>query len=430
MTDKLHFNSRISLKAWFIWLTAGLFYLYEFVLRASPGVIAHELMTDFGVTSTALGVLTSLYYYAYTPLQIPCGIIVDRLGPRWVVSLSALFCALGAFVFSQSQGLPLAQFGRFIIGAGSACAFISCIKLGAEWFPPSRIAMVAGLTNMMGTLGGTFSAYPFALLSNHYGWREALVICSAIGIVVMILAWIFIKDTNPNLSRDEHCQDKVGMIEALKILVKDKQVWLISLYACLAYIPISVFSELWAIPFLMKLYGISNACAAKANILLYIGVAIGSIVTAWISDRLQSRRQVMIGTSIVTIVLFLFLIFGDISLTCMYVLFFLIGLSSGAQVIGFACLNEIYPTGMAGTATGLMNSIVMVGPIFLQPFLGYILDFMWDGSSTESGLPIYSKLNYQYSISCLLICLIVGSVLIYRAKETFGAKLKSQDKAS
>ncbi|WP_032113075.1 MFS transporter [Candidatus Paracaedibacter symbiosus] len=128
-----------SLKSWMIWICASLFYFYEMILRASPSVMTDDLMRDFGVDSTALGVLSSFYYYAYVILQVPCGIIVDRFGTRRVVTFSTLLCVIGSLCFAYSDSLPLAQLGRFLIGAGSACAFISCLKISADWFLPAQL---------------------------------------------------------------------------------------------------------------------------------------------------------------------------------------------------------------------------------------------------------------------------------------------------
>ena len=202
----------ISIKACLIWLSASLFYLYEFVLRASPGVITNELMRDFHVMAGSLGILTSSYYHAYTPLQVPCGLIVDKMGPRKIITFSALLCVVGAIIFAQSYSLGYAQFGRFLIGAGSACAFLSCIKLCSEWLPPSKIAIFAGLTNAMGTLGGTFAGYPFAIMSHDFGWRGAMMIWAAIGLGVALLAWLIIRDRNPSHIKTDHYSSNTNIL--------------------------------------------------------------------------------------------------------------------------------------------------------------------------------------------------------------------------
>ena len=124
-SEKAYLNSRQS---WAIWACAGAFYLYECILRVSPSVMTEGLMHDFSLTSTALGILVSCYSYSYVALQIPCGVMVDAIGTRRILTASAALCAIGTFMFASMDILIGAQIGRFLVGAGSACAFISCMK--------------------------------------------------------------------------------------------------------------------------------------------------------------------------------------------------------------------------------------------------------------------------------------------------------------
>ena len=133
-------TKRTSL-AWIIWATAAFFYFYEMLLRVSPGVMTQELMETFYVSSTSLGLLSSFYYYSYNVLQLPCGIIVDRMGPRAIITASCFLCAIGAGLFYSTDSLAVAKAARFIMGMGSACAFISTLKLTAAWFPVSQFAI-------------------------------------------------------------------------------------------------------------------------------------------------------------------------------------------------------------------------------------------------------------------------------------------------
>jgi fucose permease len=73
---------------WFIWLLAAGFYFYEFVLRVSPSVMVDELMTSFGITASAVGVLSAFYLYAYAPMQLPVGLLMDRYGIKKILSLA------------------------------------------------------------------------------------------------------------------------------------------------------------------------------------------------------------------------------------------------------------------------------------------------------------------------------------------------------
>ncbi len=113
-------NPSVSFAAILICTLAALFYLYEFTLQVSPGVMTHELMRDLGLNAASLGLVSGFYYYAYTPMQIPAGLLHDRFGPRMVLTLAIIACSLGAFFFATSQTLTEAALGRVLMGIGSA----------------------------------------------------------------------------------------------------------------------------------------------------------------------------------------------------------------------------------------------------------------------------------------------------------------------
>jgi sugar phosphate permease len=412
-----------ALQSWIIWVIASLFYLYEMVLRVSPSVMTQELIQDFGVTSTALGVLSSFYYYAYVPLQIPCGLFVDKLGPRKIITLSALICVLGTFLFAESHDLITAQIGRFMIGAGSSCAFISCLKITAVWFSPAKFALVAGLSNMMGTLGATFGGRPLAMMVNSFGWRQAVFMTALAGIPVILISWFLIKD-KPEAKRKQKRGGKtettLSVKESLKIIIQNKQIWLAGIVGGFMYLPISAFTELWAVPFLMNSYSITNELAATASIMLTIGMALGSPVAAWATVYLKSYVKVMRASALLAGLLFIAIAFAEyLSLPMMFILLFLAGLMIGGQVLCFTCAKDHSADEVSGTTIAFTNALVMMSGVLFQPILGLILDLVWDGQLSATGLRVYSNTCYQVSILAVPACLILSWFLLKFLRDTY-----------
>ncbi len=410
-------------KAWFVWGIAGLFYLYEMILRVSPSVMTHELMRDFQVSSTSLGVLASFYYYAYVALQIPCGLFVDKLGPRKIVAFSSFLCVVGTILFAESGDLLTAQVGRFLIGAGSACAFISCLKVTAEWFKPSQFALIAGLTNMMGTLGATFGGRPLAMVVNAYGWRQAVFATALAGVPITLFAWLWIRDTSSNKtpsSQNINQQASLSLSQSLKIICLNKQIWLAGIIGGFMYLPISAFTELWAVPFLMSSYGINNELASTASVMLAIGMAVGSPLAAWGAEKLQSYIKVMKLSALVTGIIFIAIAYAEIfNLTTMFILLFSAGLTIGGQVLCFTCAKHNSEQKISGTTMAFTNALVMMSGIIFQPMLGWILDLFWDGQVSVTGIRIYSHSCYQMSILAVPACLILSWFLLKFVHETY-----------
>lgn len=412
--------------AWVIWACAALFYLYEYILRVSSSVITNDLMRDFGVQATALGVLVSCYYLAYVPLQIPCGVIVDRFGVRPVVTLSAFLCSLGSLLFACSTDLFIAEIARFLLGAGSACAYLSCTTVGANWFRPERFAVIAGVTMMMGTFGGMFGGKPFAILANAVGWRDAMLIAAAVGIGVTIASWLIIRDRKPahQLSATAKSTEN-KLLDGLKVIMTNPQSWLIGIYGGLMYVPISAFAELWGVPYLMKAHNINNEAASFASAMVFLGMAAGSPLGAILSNMIKSRVKVMSWSAITTMVAFCCVIYiPDLSLTVTNILLFLSGLLCGGQILYFAAAKEINPAEYSGTTIGFTNALVMSSGIIFQPFLGIILDFAWDGVLSPEGMPIYSLNDYQQALTTVPVCLLFAWLIMLFVRETYQAEAK------
>lgn len=408
--------------AWVMWGCAALFYLYEYVLRVSSSVITEDLMRDFGVQATSLGVLVSFYYISYVPLQIPCGVIVDRFGVRPVVAFSAFLCAVGSLLFAYSNDLFIAQIARFLLGAGSACGYLSCTTVAANWFRPERFAVIAGLTMMMGTFGGMFGGKPFAMLANGVGWRQAMVISAIVGIGVMSAAWLIIRDRHPNKEKEDSSKTvhNTSLLHGLKVISRNPQTWLIGLYGGLMYVPISAFAELWGVPYLMKAHGINNETASFASAMVFLGMALGSPLGAVLSNILKSRVKVMSWSAITTMLTFSYVIYvPHLSLELTYGLLFAAGFLCGGQILYFAAAKEITPPQYSGTTIGFINALVMSSGIIFQPLLGIILDCVWDGVVNADGTAFYSLQDYQQALTTVPVCLLAAWILMLFVKETY-----------
>lgn len=409
-------ESKVSYKSWFTFGIATIFYLYELTLRVSPSVMTDDLMVTFNATSTMLGILVSFYYYAYTILQLPCGVIIDKMGPRNLLGISALFCVFGSLLFAGSDKIHIAQIGRFLVGAGSACAFISCLQIAANLFPKRYFVILAGITNMMGTLGGLFGGPPVARMVNKLGWQGATYWLAAIGVVILILVFIFV----PKKLKEPENPKKMpeSVVKNLSKLLRNSQVILPGIMAGFMYLPVDAFAELWAVPFFMSKYGIGNERASLASAIIFVGVAIGSVLFAVIARKINSYMKTVRLSAISTAVLFGILIFVECDIYTSFTIVFAIGLLTGAQPIGFTCAKNNAPAKISGMTFALTNCVVMlIGSVF-QPFLGTILDYFWTGSLSVSGIRLYDITAYRNAILTIPVFLVFAYLISLFVKET------------
>jgi sugar phosphate permease len=406
--------------AWIVWGTAALFYLYEYILRVSPGAMTAQLMESFQVSATTLGILSSVYYYSYNVLQTPCGIIVDKLGPRFIITISCVICTFGAFLFFSTTSLALAEIARFVMGIGSACAFVSTLKLTAAWFPSAQFALLTGFTVMLGKLGGASQGIMAPIVEN-YNWQTLMLGLGFLGIIVTILCWSLIRNTpkGKNINNKETFN-----INTIMVVLKNKQVWFIGFVGGLMYIPITGFADLWSTPFLMCVCELDNISSSKITSILYIGFALGGPLFAAFSTLIRSHVRAMIISCILALIIFSTICYFAHTLPLYMVksLYFFGGMSMAGQVLCFTIAKENTPLTVSGTTVGFTNTLVMLSALICQPLMGKVLDLNWTGVLSEKGIRLYEKFAYQTASLSIPIGMTLCLILLMFVKETFPKK--------
>jgi sugar phosphate permease len=411
--------------AWAIWLCAGSFYLYQFVLRVSTSVIAEDLMRELAIQACSVGTLASFYYYGYTGMQIPVGLVLDRYGVRVPLTIAALLCAVGCFIFSLTDSLTIMSLGRLLIGIGSAFGFLSCVKTAAVWFPANRLAFFIGMSLLLGTTGATGGGAPFAVLVSYLNWRNATIVMGVIGLILALLIWVIIRKQKPPLAFSQNlpttdAQEQISILEAVTAILKNPQTCLFGLYGGLMYIPLAGFADLWGVPYISAIYEVDRTVAAGSVSLFYVGVGAGSPLVSWLADRVQSHKNIMIvGGALLTLLFCIVIYVPYIPFTLTYVLFFLGGVFASCQFLAFVSICEINSNNLSATASGIHNMMCMISGVIFQPVIGHLLDLHWDGVLQESGSPLYTKADYLFALSIIPICIVTASVLGFWMKETY-----------
>lgn len=405
------FKASIRTQALFICAITAIFYCYEYYLRVAPSVISQELMITFNISNAGLGVLSAFFYYAYMPLQIPVGILIDSYGTRIVLTFACLLCVLGTYIFALSDYLLLAQIGRFIVGFGSAFAFVGFLKICANWLPHKYYATMVGFCMLLGMFGAMSGEIVLARLMRTYSWQDALILSAWVGTILTLVIWLIIRDrpkqdTNPR-STEEFTSEALST--GINKSLRSTQIWLSGLIGCCLFLPLSSFAEMWAIPY-MQAIGYNTTEAALASSMIFLGFGIGAPLFGMLSNLLRSRRLPLITGSLVSaICAALIILQPNMPSKYMLTTLFTLGLFSGSEVLVFAVGNDITVRSSSGTTTAIINMIVMFGGMILQPVIGVILDIISDVTVSQ----------YQTALLTLPICLLVATGLSFILKESY-----------
>lgn len=411
--------------SWTVWGLAAAFYLNGFYQRIAPAVMTDFLMADFHIGAAALGNLSAYYFYSYVFMQIPTGILADTWGPRKLLTTGAIAATIGAFLFAMAPSVLVAKAGRFLIGGAVGVGWVALLKLNMHWFPRDRFAMTTGLALLAGLLGAIGAGVPLRLLVELFGWRPVMFF-SAVGVLIIAVAiWFLVRDDPTEKGYKGFFPFEKTAIGSIRMVFSGlgkvltyKNTWLISLTPAGMAGSILAFSGLWGVPFLTTHYGLTPSGSAALTSMLLVAWGLGGPVLGGLSDRMGRRKTLYVwGSLIACLGWFLILFVPQISLWVLVALLMMVGFSSGCIIIGFAFVKESVPSSLTGTVSGVCNMGVMIGPMVLQPAMGWMMDRNWTGT-LEHGIRIYSLEAYQAAFALMMGWSILSVVLISLTTET------------
>lgn len=416
-----------SIYPWLIVCCGMLFYCYNYFLRVSPSVMQPELTHAFHINATQFGALAGLYYYAYTPMQIPAGMLYDKFGVRIVLCMACLLAAIGLGIFVSADNLSTASLGRFLIGLGAAFAYIGTLKLASIWLPTNRFATVAGLATAIGMTSGALAQTYLTEAVELIGYQQALHSAFIAGIVLSVILFLFVRNQPKNQSSKGTATEMQAPINlkqllgALRLIFTNPQMWLIGIIGCLLYLPSSVFLDLWGIPYLKSVYQLTSAQAVQISTYTFYGWIISGPIIGAFSDKIRRRRMPLTITGFFAALLLciVFYLPSGIDASNLYFIFFAIGFCCGAHPLCFALGKESNPIQISGTAVAVTNMLIMAGGAIFQPVVGKLLYLHTNSPLGIDGLPTYTAADYTFALSVIPIGVALGIFLSLFLKETY-----------
>lgn len=392
-----------SISPWLLWGMGSLFFLYQFVVRVAPAVMADDWLLWFSIDTAILGSVVSLYYISYSGMQVPLGLLFDKYGPRALMTAAALVIAIGCILTMVSHSIVLFSIGRFIIGLGSACGFLGTLKIATLCFSDERLSLIAGLTTAIGTFGGIVGGAPLSFLTEFIGWRGSFIVLAVFGIFISMLAFFMLRFLpKPKKVRFKSVSHAFhDMVVGLRIVMRKSYTWRVALFAFCMYTPLSAFADFWGVPFFKDSFGYDEIYAASLTGTVFLGVIAGGVFLGGMIRVFGQHNSMIIG-AMTAIVTFSLILFAPLSEPALYCILFLQGLAFAPECIAFSLIYSVLPNGRGGIAVGFTNMVAMTSGVLLQPLIGWILEF----SSLSQGL-----VRYQLALSTILLCLVGAFVL-------------------
>jgi len=360
-----------------------LVYFFVYFHRVSTSVIVSDLLEAFHTNATALGFMSSLYFYLYAFEQPLVGFLSDRIGPRRVIGYWSIAAAAGCFIFGMAPNIGWASVGRALIGLGVGGVYVPAVKAFSLWFRKNEFATMIGLLMSMGNLGAVIATTPLAWATDSWGWRPTFFMIGGITLGLAFVTLLLTRDyvrpsepvlVNPAATSGNNPSPKAKAVHVLA----SGQFWIIAMIFFGIYGTLVTLQGLWATPFLMTVLGIERIFASKLNMLIPVGVIIGAPFFGWLTDWFSfSKRNTMISIlAVYTLtwvgIIFFFSQLGTYGISLML---FVMGITTGGFISTlWGIVQEITPLEILGLTSGMLNPAPFFGVAVYQVLTGAILD--------------------------------------------------------
>lgn len=404
---------------WSIFITLTIGYFFVYFQRMSVSVVGSDIVDEVG---GSIGVLSSVYFWTYTAMQIPSGVLADRYGPRLSCTLFLGTAAAGSFLTFVGGEFWVIVLGKIMIAAGMAVVYVPLMKLVSVWFVKQDFAVLNGIVIAVGNIGAISAAGPLSVLASAIGWRNVFLVLGAITAAVALLCFLIIRDhpSQRNLppteelwhdgsisDTEQRTDGKLPVLQGLKVVFSGgRKFWTCALAYCLVYGTIMTYQGTWAVKYFDTVYGFALSAAWMITS-LGIGKILSTLLIGTATSRgwIRSKRRVMIAglMCFTAIWLIIFLFSGKIDdYWFWFAVSTLFGFFGGFMTLSFTQAKEWYSVSVAGTAVSGMNIFLFLGASICTTVSGIIIgtSYTLDNFSAVWGL----MLALSAAATVLMIC--------------------------
>jgi predicted MFS family arabinose efflux permease len=404
---------RLGHRAYLAWATVATAYAIAFLQRMSPQSVSLSFMQDFGTDAAGVAMLASSYFWGYTLMQIPAGVLVDRYGVKRVVLASMAASSLGSAAFALAPNLLDVFVARLIVACGDALVFTALLKLVAQNFSDERFGFMSGISQVSGYLGGVMATTPLAAAVSGFGWRACFIFIACVGAANLACATLTLKPEPAS-----HGNKTLGSVFlASRQALGQIENWGCAMSFASHFAVVTTLSGVWGIPMVAHVFNISPSAAGAPLLAFMIGNAVGSIFLGHAADRAATA----LGTSLIRICLLRMLLIAMLlppiahALGFLYVgvVFATLGLVAGGTVpLVLKCTKRLYTAELIGVGASVNTTAAGIYAGLSQPVIGFamIAFSQFAGSGGKVDPTAVTDSGYAALIGILLLMSLPGIV--------------------
>ena len=364
-------TDRFGDRAYLAWATVATAYAIAFLQRVSPQSVSLSFMQDFGTDAGGVAMLASSYFWGYTLMQIPAGLLVDRYGVKRVVLFSMAASSLGSAAFALAPNLMDVFAARLIVACGDALVFTALLKLVALSFTDERFGVMSGISQVSGYVGGVMATTPLAAAVTGFGWRACFVFIACIGVANLAFASLALKPDPASRS----AKTLGGVLAASRQALSQIANWGCAMTFASHFAVVTTLSGVWGIPMVAHFFNMSPSAASTPLLAFMVGNAIGSIFLGHMADRAAAALDTaLVRICVLRMILIAMLLppFAH-ALGFLYatVIFAALGLVAGGTVpLVLKCTKRLYTSDLIGVGASVNTTAAGIFAGASQPIIG------------------------------------------------------------
>lgn len=384
-------TSRIAV--WFIWINVSIFYAYQYVLRVMPNIMLDDITLQFHIDAAVFGQFSGIYYIGYSIMHLPIGIMLDRIGPKKVMTGCILLTVIGLLpiIFADKWIYPL--IGRAMIGIGSSAAILGTFKIIRMTFKEQHFPRMLSLSVMIGLIGAVYGGGPVSSLCHWLGYKVVVEIFIGMGLLLACITYLIV----PEVKQVQH----TGVIANIKTIFGHSKVMMLCCFAGLMLGPLEGFSDVWGSGFLKQAYGLNASTANYLPSMIYIGMCFGSPLLSLIAEKTGSYLGTIIVAGLVMFLAFTALVAGMLTVTSITITFILVGMCCAYQILAIYKISTYVPDELAGLTTAIANMIIMIFGYGFHTVIGFTIHAFGGTQVTRA---------FVYGIGVIPVTLAIGII--------------------
>ncbi len=379
--------------SWFIWTIASIFYAYQYILRVAPNVMMQDIMEHFNIDSVIFGQFSGVYYLGYSLMHMPIGIMLDRFGPRKVMSGCILLTVLGTLPIIYTDHWIYPVIGRVIIGIGSSAAILGAFKIIRMVFEEKQFTRMLSLAVTIGVLGAMYGGGPVSYMLDNLGYKAVVEIMAGMGVLLAITTYMIVPDMEPT--------PHGTVFSDIKTVLTNPRVLILCISAGLMVGPMEGFADVWGARFLNHVYDFDMKISSSLTSMIFMGMGFGGPILSLIAEKTNSYIGTIIGAGITMFVCFMALVLGYLTQNAIIISFIIIGICCAYQIIAIYKASTYVPDNVAGLTTAVANMIIMVFGYGFHSVIGYVVHISGGSESKEA---------FIYGVSAIPFALAIGVI--------------------